>query len=302
MTDQADLQAAYRVCREVSRRNGRTYHLAASLLPASRRPHVWSLYAFARTADDLVDVPTGDPAQALKRWEAGPLAALHGARRPDPVADPVTAAAWTTMRAFDLDPGLWDEFATSMRMDLSVTRYPTFADLQVYMRGSAAVIGELMAPVLGAADPGALEYAGRLGEAFQLTNFVRDVAEDHLRGRIYLPQADLAVAGVTEEDLADAVRTARPSPAVRLLIDLEVDRALAMYEQARPGIRLIAPWARPCLEAAHALYRDIAVRIRAGDGDVFSGRVTVPQRRRVVVAGRLVSRSVWHRARTRPRT
>lgn len=293
------LERAYDACRDIARTHGRTYYLATSLLPRSRRPHVWALYAFARTADDLVDVPGPHPASDLQGWVETALASLRSSRRPDPAGDPVTAATWATMHRFDLDPGLWEEFATSMRMDLTVRRYETFAELRTYMRGSAAVIGELMAPVLGSTDPDALGPAGRLGEAFQLTNFIRDVAEDLRLGRIYLPLADLAATGTTEADLAEAVHGGRPGPGVRQLILLEVDRALALYEEARPGIALTAAWARPCLDAAFVLYRDIALRVRDADGDVFGGRVTVPRRRRALVAGGLLGRSIWHRATSR---
>ncbi len=295
------LTRAYAACRDLARRHGRTYYLATALLPPDRRRHVWALYAFARTADDLVDEPGEDPAGDLARWEATSLAALRRPDPPDPSADPVAAATWQTMRAFDLDPARWEEFARSMRMDLAPRAFATHAELRGYTRGSAAVIGELVAPVLGATDPGALRPAGLLGEAFQLTNFVRDVAEDLGRGRLYLPLADLAACGVTEDDLAAAARTGRPSRRVRDLVLLETARALELYERARPGIALTADWAQPCLRAAFVLYRDIAVAVHAADGDVFTRRVTVGRARRAAVAGPLLGRALLARARSRPR-
>ncbi len=288
--------AAYARCRDLARRHGRTYYLATSLLPPDRRPDVWALYAFARTADDLVDEPGADPSGDLDRWESTALAALRAPTPPDPVTAPVVAATWRTMRTYGLDPDLWEEFARSMRMDLTVRRYATHADLRGYTRGSAAVIGELMAPVLGASDPVALAPAGTLGEAFQLTNFIRDVAEDLGRGRLYLPLEDLAACGVTETDLAAAASSGVPSRAVRDLVLLEVDVAMGLYERARPGIALTAAWAQPCLRGAFVLYRDIADRVRAADGDVFSGRVTVPRRRRAAVAAPLLAQSLLARS------
>ena len=126
-----------------------------------------------------------------------------------------------------------------MRMDITVDRYATWEDLRGYMRGSAAVIGEMMAPLLGAAGPDAMRRAGVLGEAFQLTNFIRDVAEDLDRGRIYLPLEDLERFGVSEDDLRRARVTGQPSPAVRALLDFEVRRALELYEDARPGLAMV---------------------------------------------------------------
>ena len=280
---------AYVQCRRIHARHGRTYYLATQLLPRERRPHVWALYAFARVADEIVDgAGAGDPRRLLG-WGEHAMAALRSPAPPHPRLEPVLAATWHTMRACELDPGLLEEFLASMAMDLTVTRYATWADLRGYMRGSAAVIGELMAPLLGAGGADALHRAGTLGEAFQLTNFIRDVAEDLGRGRIYLPQEDLERCGVTEAALVRAVRCGAPEPAVRSLVAFEVRRALALYEEARPGLALVDPAARPCLEAAFSLYRAILWQVVDHDFDVFAGRLSVPQRDRLLTAGRVVT-------------
>ena len=284
-----DLAAAYVQCRRIHARYGRTYYLATRLLPPERRPHVWALYAFARVADEIVDNAAGGDPRRLTGWSEHALAAVRAPEPPHPRLEPVLAATWHTMRAYDLDPGLLEEFLASMAMDLTVTRYATWADLRGYMRGSAAVIGELMAPVLGASGPEALRCAGTLGEAFQLTNFVRDVAEDLDRGRIYLPGEDLRRCGVTEDALARAVRCGRPDPAVRTLVASQVRRALDLYEQARPGLAMVDASARPCLEAAFTLYRAILWQVVDHDFDVFAGRLRVPRRARALTAGRVVA-------------
>ena len=168
-----------------------------------------------------------------------------------------------------------------MAMDLTTSRYATWEDLRGYMRGSAAVIGELMAPLLGARGPEALARAAMLGEAFQLTNFIRDVGEDHTRGRIYLPQADLARFGVSEAMLATAVRTEVPSPQVRSLVAFEVRRAVNLYTAAKPGLRMVDARSRPGLEMAFRLYRRILYRVIASDFNVFAGRLVVPRWQRL---------------------
>jgi phytoene synthase len=178
-----------------------------------------------------------------------------------------------------------------MVMDLTVSRYATWKDLRVYMRGSAGVIGELMAPLLGASGPDALGRAAALGEAFQLTNFIRDVSEDHARGRIYLPQADLARFGVSEALLAGAVRTGVPSPQVRSLVAFEVRRAVGLYAAAQPGLGMVDARSRPCLEAAFTIYRRILHRVIANDFNVFEGRLVVPPWQRLATAGHVMART-----------
>jgi len=279
-----ELAAAYVQCRRIHAHYGRTYYLATRLLPPERRPHVWALYAFARVADEIVDNAAGGDPRRLTGWSEHALAAVRAPEPPHPRLEPVLAATWHTVRAYELDLHLLEEFLGSMAMDLTVTRYPTFSDLRGYMRGSAAVIGELMAPVLGAGGADALHRAGTLGEAFQLTNFIRDVAEDHRRGRVYLPLEDLARHGVSEEMLATAVRTGSPSRPVRSLLAREVWRALDLYAEAAPGLELVDPRSRPCLEAAFTLYRRILFRVVASDYNVFAARATVPGWERAVTA------------------
>ncbi|HET7304305.1 MAG TPA: phytoene/squalene synthase family protein [Segeticoccus sp.] len=285
--DTADpgLVAAYEHCRRIHARHGRTYYLATRLLPRARRPHVWALYAFARVADELVDgVARPDP-ERVTEWNRHALAVLRRDVAPEPSSDPVLAAAWHTLDRYGQDPGLVAEFLSSMSMDLTVTRYETWEDLRGYMRGSAAVIGELMAPVLGAPAE-ALPAAGALGEAFQLTNFVRDVAEDLGRGRIYLPLEDLRRHGVEAADLAEAARTGHPGPRVRRLVLFEAGRARDLYRAARPGLAQVDDASRPCVLAAFTLYQRILDLVEQADGDVFAARLVVPRRERArVVAG-----------------
>ena len=168
-----------------------------------------------------------------------------------------------------------------MAMDLTVDGYGTYQDLLGYMEGSAAAIGTMMTPILEADDlVRARGHARQLGFAFQLTNFIRDVAEDLERGRVYLPQADLERFGVGRHDLA-AVQV---SPAVRDLLAFEVERARAHYRAAAPGIQLLAPSSRPCIRAATELYGGILEEVERADYRVLGGRVRVPRHRRLAVA------------------
>ncbi|NBE82551.1 phytoene/squalene synthase family protein [Micromonospora rubida] len=282
-----DLTAAYDRCRELHKRHGRTYYLATRLLPAWKRRHVHALYGFARYADEIVDrtedLPPAERAARLDDWSARFLTGLHGA----PVGDPLLPAVLHTIAVFDLDRADFASFLRSMAMDLTVTAYPTYDDLLDYMEGSAAVIGTMMLPILGSSDPAAArEPARQLGLAFQLTNFIRDVAEDLTRGRTYLPDEDLAKFDVTREDLRAAAARRHASPKIRELIEYEVTRAQAHYEAAAPGVTLLSPASQACMRTAYMLYGGILDEVAAQAYDVFTRRALVPRRRRMAVAGR----------------
>ncbi|MEV4346577.1 phytoene/squalene synthase family protein [Actinoplanes sp. NPDC049596] len=276
-----DLAASYERCRELHKKHGRTYYLATRLLPAWKRRHVHALYGFTRYADEIVDrtedLPPAERAARLTEWSDEFVAGLRG----EPVDDPLLPAALHTIAVFDLDV---DDFATFLRcmaMDLTVTSYATYDDLLDYMEGSAAVIGTMMLPILGSGDPAAArEPARQLGFAFQLTNFIRDVAEDLDRDRVYLPESHLARFGVTRADLEKRQST----PAIKELIRHEVGQAREHYAAAAPGIPMLEPASQACMRTAFALYGGILQEIEAADYDVFSGRATVPNRRRAAVA------------------
>jgi phytoene synthase len=275
------LTGSYELCRQLHRRHGRTYYLATRLLPDWKRRHVHALYGFARYADEIVDAMDGtravERARRLRGWSDRFLAGLAGVR----VDDPVLPAVLHTLEVFQLDRDDFAAFLRSMAMDLTVTTYATYDDLLDYMAGSAAAIGTMMLPVLGAADlDAAREPARQLGLAFQLTNFIRDVPEDLDRGRVYLPLADLDRFRVRPADLR------RPTDPVRELIAFEVDRAREHYRRAAPGIALLSPGSQPCIRTAYQLYGGILDEIVAAGYDVCTRRATVPVAKRLAVAAR----------------
>lgn len=296
---EGSLAAAYERCRRLHRRHGRSYYLATRLLPAWKRRHVHALYGFTRYADEIVDrtgqlSPT-ERATRLAEWSDRFLAGLRG----EPVDDPLLPAVLHTIAVFDLDRADFARFLHSMAMDLTVTSYATYDDLLDYMEGSAAAIGTMMLPILGTDRPAAArEPARQLGFAFQLTNFIRDVAEDLERGRVYLPEEDLAKFGVTRDDLTAAVARRAATPALRELIEYEVARAHTHYAAAAPGIELLHSTSQACIRTAYALYRGILDEVAAAGYDVFAGRAVVPRRRRAALVARALltpatSRATW---------
>lgn len=275
------LDESYARCRELNKRFGTTYYWSTFALPRVKRHHVWALYAFCRHADDIVD--DLGPATAEVREKA--LTDFGGRFFADLAAgasaDPVLKAVVHTVRAFDIDPDCFRRFLHSMAMDLTVTGYATWDELLVYMDGSAAVIGEMMLPILEPLAPEALQHARDLGNAFQLTNFLRDVNEDLDRGRIYLPQEDLDRFG------ADPHRRV-VDDAWRELMRFEVERARDLYRSADLGVDLLPPSSARCIQAARTLYSEILDRIEASGYDVFSQRATVPTWRKAGLAIRMM--------------
>jgi 15-cis-phytoene synthase len=290
----AALRASYARCRAINAEHGRTFFLATLLLPPAKRPYVHALYGFARHVDDIVDdmsprLHGEERAERLHEWSTDFLADLEWGT----TSDPVSRAVIDTVRRWQIPTSYFADFLESMRMDLTVSSYATYDDLARYMWGSAAVIGLEMLPILGRADAGTrwdvLEsHAIDLGTAFQLTNFIRDIAEDLRRGRVYLPEESLSQFGVDRDRLA---RGWVDEP-IRNLLAWEIERARGLYAKAAPGIDLVHPTSRDCLRTALALYSGILDEIEQADYDVFSRRVSVRLPRRAAI-GLTGLRGAW---------
>ncbi|MEU3660508.1 phytoene/squalene synthase family protein [Streptomyces sp. NPDC032940] len=301
ITDPA-LRAAYAQCRRLNARHGKTYFLATRLLPLERRSAVHALYGFARWADDLVDDHdrhrTPEERDRLLRRLEGDLA---DGLRTGAGDEPVVRAVADTAGRYGIDHALFTDFLASMRADLTVTHYPTYADLQQYVHGSAAVIGLQMLPVLGTvtAREEAAPHAAALGVAFQLTNFLRDVGEDLNRGRVYLPGDLLAAHGVDRSLLEWSRRTGRRDPRIRAALVAAEAMARGVYRAAQPGIAMLDPRVRPCIGTAFTLYGGILDAIAEQDYSVLHRRAVVSRRRRAATAADGVLRVAVARWRTR---
>ena len=195
--------------------------------------------------------------------------------------DPVIAAVVHTVTTRRIDPECFDRFFAAMAMDLTTTTYPTWEDLRDYMEGSAAVIGEMMLPVLEPIIEAAKAPARSLGLAFQLTNFLRDVAEDLDRGRVYLPQDDLHLFDVD-------LKRREVTPQWRAFLAYEIERNRALYSFADTGIPMLPPRSARCVGTARVLYAQILDEIEWKGYDVFSSRARVPAWRKAATAARIM--------------
>lgn len=278
-TTPVTLARSYATCRALHRRHGTTYYWATQAFPRADRPHVHALYGLCRYADEIVDRMDGrnpiERAGALHRLRAQFLEGLA-----EGTSDhPVLAAVVHTAGAVGLEPSLFERFFTAMTADLSVERYASFAELMGYMDGSAAVIGEMMLPVLRPTDADAARPGARaLGLAFQLTNFLRDVGEDLDRGRVYFPADELAVFGVD-------VWSRRVDEPWRAFARFQIARARELYAEADEGMAFLAGRSAAGVRAARRLYSAILEQIEGNDFDVFTRRARVGTVRKLTVAG-----------------
>jgi 15-cis-phytoene synthase len=282
MNMSAELEEGYRECARLTWRYGTTYFWGAVLLPRRQRKHVHAIYALCRLADDIIDLPDTADSAAVEAQLDGFEQRFQTAVVDRGSDDPVLAAIAHTVIGCGIEPECFERFFGAMRMDLTVSSYRTWEDLCGYMEGSAAVIGEMMLPVLEPTSPEAKAPARSLGLAFQLTNFLRDVAEDLDRGRVYLPQEDLEHFGVD-------LNQRRASPEFQALLAYEIERNRALYSFADSGIALLPPRSARCVGTARILYAQILDRIERADYDVFRSRARVPTWRKAVTAARILA-------------
>jgi len=317
---EALLTEGYRECAKLTWRYGTTYFWGATLLPKPQRKDVYAVYALCRLADDIVDLPNGPHSGASPGTapiattnsahvfpESDAVAAESDRTLPDD-ADrqaavsaqlrafaeefrtslaaggstyPVMAAVVHTVITRRIDPECFDRFFAAMAMDLTTSTYQTWEDLRDYMEGSAAVIGEMMLPVLEPISEAAKPPARSHGLAFQLTNFLRDVNEDLDRGRVYLPQDDLRLFEIDLE-------RRQLSPQWRAFLAYEIQRNRALYSFADTGIAMLPPRSARCVGTARVLYAQILDEIERNGYDVFSQRARVPTARKAATAARIM--------------
>ena len=276
-----ELRASYTECKRLNSLHGKTYYLATLLLPPAKRPFVHALYGFARYADEIVDdlnstLTDEEKAVELSTWGNQVLSDVKSGTS----SDHIGRALVDTVKRFDIPISYFEAFLHSMTMDLTVSEYQSFDDLMEYVYGSASVIGLQMVPILGVTSPEAYVAAEKLGTAFQLANFIRDVSEDLDRGRIYLPIAELKAHGVTNEMLEERVLT----PQITAALKEQIVRVRRLQREAAPGIKLLAPESQACIEAASELYCGIVDEVEKIGYEIFNKRAKTSTWRRIKVA------------------
>ncbi|WEL17631.1 Phytoene/squalene synthetase [Halorhabdus sp. SVX81] len=281
----------------IHRRTGKTFYVATRLLPERVREATYALYAFFRIADDVVDRPD-PPDDDTQRQHLEAIRA--GAKGDTPPSDVLTETDREVLETFrtlateaDIDPEEIDVFIDAMAQDIDHSRYDTYEELRGYMRGSAAAVGNMMLSVMDPPESEAAKpHARSLAEAFQLTNFVRDVREDICEyDRVYLPAETLDQYGVTEPQL----RTGEMSQDVAAVIRTELHRTESLYRHGVAGIRYLPEDCQFAVLLSAVLYADHHRQIRQLDYDVLGGDASLTMTRRLW----LVVRTWYHWRRTR---
>jgi phytoene synthase len=257
---------SYAYCERLARREAGNFYHAFRLLPRPQRRAMCALYAFMRVADDLSDGPESIPEKRalLDDWRRRLDWALAGT-----YTHRLHAAFHHTVRTYGIPPKYLVDVLDGVGMDLEPVRYDTFTDLYPYCYRVASAVGLACIHVWGFDRPEAKDFAEAAGIAFQLTNILRDLAEDAARGRVYLPREDLDRFGYTEDQL----RRGERNESFRQLMRFEVERARGYYEAAQPLAGLLRPAGRAVFLVMARTYRGLLEAIARRDYDVFSGRV-----------------------------
>ena len=278
-----------RTSKSIQQETGRTFHLATRLLPERIRHPTYVMYAFFRVADEIVDQPDGPPPTVQHEQLEEIREAALGNRDPEGTADEAVLAAFQELRAeHDIPEEEVNVFIDAMEMDIAQARYDTFEDLREYMRGSAVAVGNMMTMVMDPPEAEtALPHARALAEAFQLSNFLRDVREDIREyGRVYLPQETLKRHGVTEEQLADA----EVDESFRAVMQEELARTDYLYREGVAGIRYLPEDCQFAVLLSAVLYAEHHRLIRSRGYDVLTETPELTRRRRLW----LLARTWWH--------
>lgn len=266
--DSKALDRAYDKCDEITYENSRTFFMASSLLPYEKRRGARALYAFCRITDDIVDEPDSSleyRQQNLNHWRAEIMAEC-------PPEDALVCLAWADTQAkFNIPRGYATQLIDGCERDIAQTRYETFADLAEYSYGVASTVGLMAMHIVGFSGEEALPYALRLGVALQMTNILRDVAEDWRSDRVYLPKEELEQFGLSEADIERGVVTDN----WRKFMSFQIERTRRLYKQSLPGIAMLQSDGRFAIAAAAELYQAILTDIENHDYDVFTRRASI---------------------------
>ena len=276
--------------KSIHRRTGRTFYYATRLLPDRVRRATYVLYAFFRVADEVVDSADGTSSEDQRRRLEGIRDAALGREETD---DPVLSAFAEVREEYGIPEEEVEVFVEAMLSDVERSRYETYEELEAYMRGSAAAVGVMMTHVMLPDDPGpAIERARALGEAFQLTNFVRDVREDVAdRGRIYLPLETLRGHGATERQVDDLEYDEQFAAAVRE----ELARAESLYREGVAGIEYLPEDCKLPVLTAAVLYADHHRLVRELDCDVLAETPSLSGRRKLSLVAQTWLHWRWQR-------
>lgn len=267
----------------VTKQFGTSYYFATRFLPNDLRKATYALYSFFRIPDEIVDNAINASAEVialeLDDWEKMWDKAYAGQK----TAYPVLNLSSEIFKKYNIPYQYSLDFLKAMKQDVYTNRYESYKDLQQYMYGSASVVGLMMSYIIGFNNSKALEYAPYLGEAMQLTNFIRDIGEDYKqRGRIYLPQEDMQKYNIDEDIIAKNIIT----PDFVELIKFEIKRARALYRSSDQGLKYLNKRGRFAVVMASRMYEAILDKVEQNKYDVLNKRARTSKREKIYILGK----------------
>ena len=288
----SQLALAYSVCSGIARTAAKNFYYAFMVLPRPKRRALCAVYAYMRHCDDIADdalLPAEQRRQRLSEW----IETAHKAFAGQPSDDPILLALADTRRNFAIPVELFDELAYGTAMDLQSTPeasaagdplvyYRSFDELRLYCYRVASVVGLVCIRIFGYRDKAAERLAEELGIAFQLTNIIRDVREDAMTGRIYLPAEELRQFEIEPRELMSST----PPVRLRWLLAAEADRARGFYAAAGKLMELIDEDSRPALWVLVTIYRGLLERIAAREFDVYGPKIGLTRREKTLILGK----------------
>lgn len=280
-----DIAAAYAQCARIAHGHYENFPVASWLLPASMRPHIAAIYAFARTADDFADEPgraADERLQLLDRWRR----LLHASARGEAVEEPIFRALAHTIASCELPVALLDDLLSAFLQDVVVNRYETWGGVMDYCRRSANPVGRLVLRVAGVRDDAADHASDALCSALQLANFWQDFGVDWSRGRLYVPREEIDKAGASEADL----EAGRMSPQWKSALRSCVAVTRELFEKGRPVTEAVRGRLRYELRATWAGGTRILDKIERLDYDTLHARPTIGTRDLPVLAAATIRR------------
>ena len=253
----------------LQKKHGTSYYFATSFMPKKLRDATYTLYAFFRIPDEIVDNAETDSSddvlEQLTTWQR----AWYTAYTERKSNNPILRATQYVFHLYNIPFSLSEDFLSAMIQDVHKKSYQNYSELEAYMYGSASVVGIMLSYVIGFKNEKTLTYAKKLGEAMQLTNFLRDVGEDfQKRGRIYMPQDELHTFGITDE-----IQTQKVSENWKRFMQFQIARARSLYREAEPGIQELSHEGRLAVRLASRLYAQILDKIEEVDYDCLHMRV-----------------------------
>jgi len=272
------LVLSFNYCHEIIKYHSKTFSLAATLLDSDRRNAIAALYSFCRITDDIIDKELKDRDVLLALWKKNITSHLPN------ISNPIQLAWLHTRTKYSIPSEYMEQLIAGVKMDVEKRRYRTFEDLIEYCYHVASTVGLMSMHIVGFLDKKAIPYAIQMGVALQLTNIIRDVGEDYVMGRIYIPQEDLDRFSITENHFKNKII----DESWKKMISFQIERARHHFRESRKGLSYLEPKGKWSISAAATLYEEILKMVERNNYDNLNHRAFVSKKRKLFLLSKMM--------------